>query len=258
MKLLILDNYEEMSRRAARIIASQITLVPRSVLGLATGGTVLGTYRRLSELYREEQLDFSALTVFNLDEYYPIASENPHSYAAFMRKHLFSRVNLRPEAAFIPNGQAADIEAECRRYDRMIRDAGGIDLQLLGIGRNGHIGFNEPDLTFEAGTHQVVLDEQTLQDNSRFFSGDEAVPRQAVSMGIKTIMHARKIVLLASGVEKRDAVHRMLFGKITPALPASVLQLHPDVTLVLDREAASDAVAEQALAERGVEEVCHV
>lgn len=239
MKILITEDYEQMSRHAARILASQLTLKPDSVLGLATGGTVTGMYQRLIALHREDGLDFSQAQAFNLDEYLPIAPEDPQSYHTFMQTHLFSQVNFSAGSTHIPNGLAADAEAECRRYEASIEAAGGIDIQVLGIGRNGHIGFNEPDITFEAGTHQVTLDEQTLLDNARFFPSVAAVPKRAISMGIKTIMHARRILLLASGLEKSDAVHRMINGKITPALPASILQLHPDVILVIDRDAAA-------------------
>jgi len=238
MKIIITEDYEQMSRQGARIVSSQLTLKPDSVLGLATGGSVAGMYRRLIQLHREDGLDFSKAITFNLDEYSPISPEDPQSYHRFMRDHLFDHVNIRPESTHIPDGMAEDVAAECRRYEESIRAAGGIDLQVLGIGRNGHIGFNEPDITFEAGTHLVTLDEQTLQDNARYFRSVAEVPRRALSMGIKTIMHARRILLLASGEEKSDAVHRMIYGKITPALPASVLQLHPDVTLVLDQGAA--------------------
>ncbi len=239
MKILITENYDQMSRHAARILASQLTLKPDSVLGLATGGTVTGMYERLITLHREDGLDFSQATVYNLDEYTPISPEDPQSYSRFMREHLFDHVNMPAQNTHIPNGMAQDVDAECLRYEASIEEAGGIDMQVLGIGRNGHIGFNEPDITFEAGTHQVSLDEQTIRDNARYFSSVDAVPRRAISMGIKTIMHARRILLLASGLEKSDAVHRMIYGKITPTLPASVLQLHPDVILVLDRDAAA-------------------
>ncbi len=239
MKILITDDYEQMSRYAARILASQLTLKPNSVIGLATGGTVTGMYQRLITLHREDGLDFSKATVFNLDEYCPIDPDDPQSYHTFMRERLFNHVNFSAGSTHIPNGLADDVEAECQRYDARILQAGGIDIQVLGIGRNGHIGFNEPDIKFEAGTHQVTLDEQTIQDNARYFSSVEAVPKRAISMGIKTIMHARRILLLASGLEKSEAVHRMIYGKITPALPASILQLHPDVILVLDRSAAA-------------------
>lgn len=246
MKIIITEDYEQMSRYAARILASQLTLKPESVLGLATGGTVKGMYQRLIAFHREEGLDFSKATAFNLDEYTPISPEDPQSYHRFMQEQLFRHVNFREGSTHIPDGLAVDVEGECRRYEASIRQAGGMDIQVLGIGRNGHIGFNEPDITFEAGTHQVTLDEQTIQDNARFFSSVEAVPKRAISMGIKTIMHARRILLLASGHEKSDAVHRMIYGKITPALPASILQLHPDVILVLDRSAAQ-LLSEEAL-----------
>lgn len=239
MKILITEDYEHMSRYAARILASQLTLKPDSVLGLATGGTVTGMYQRLITLYREDGLDFSQATAFNLDEYTPISPDDPQSYSRFMKEQLFEQVNFNPRNTHIPDGLAQDVHGECLRYEASIEAAGGIDIQVLGIGRNGHIGFNEPDITFEAGTHEVSLDEQTICDNARYFTSVDAVPRRAISMGIKTIMHARRILLLASGLEKSDAVHRMIYGKITPALPASILQLHPEVILVLDRSAAA-------------------
>lgn len=239
MRIRITENYEEMSRHAAQIVASHLTIEPKCVLGLATGGTVVGMYKRLIELHEAEGLDFSKSSAFNLDEYYPIQKTDPQSYASFMQENLFKFVNFRAEATQIPNGEAADIEDACIGYERQIREAGGIDLQILGIGRNGHIGFNEPNVTFEARTHRVKLDEQTIQDNARYFGSIEEVPKEAISMGIKTIMHAKKILLLASGEEKSDAISRMIYGKITPNLPASVLQLHPNVTLVIDKAAAS-------------------
>ena len=238
MKILIVDDYEKMSRKAAQIVGGQVALRPESVIGLATGGTVLGMYRHLSRLHVEDDLDFTRITTFNLDEYYPIRPDHPNSYARFMQENFFSHIAISPDQTHIPNGRAGDVHIECQRYEDSIQSAGGIDLQVLGIGRNGHIGFNEPDLTFEAGTHRVTLDDQTIRDNARFFESEADVPRQAISMGIRTIMNARKIVILASGSEKSDAVHRMIYGKITPSLPASVLQLHPDVTLVVDKDAA--------------------
>lgn len=259
MKILIVDDYEKMSRKAAQMVASQVVLKPESVLGLATGGTVLGMYRHLIRMNQEDDVDFSRVTSFNLDEYFPIEATNTNSYAYFMQENFFGHVNIPAEHVHIPDCTASDVHAACQRYEEQILEAGGVDLQVLGIGRNGHIGFNEPDLTFEAGTHQVTLDEQTILDNARYFPSAEDVPRQAISMGIKTIMKARRIVLLASGSEKSDAVHRMIYGKITPALPASVLQLHPDVTLVVDRAAAAAILREQKPGTSGtIQEELHV
>lgn len=239
MKILIVKDYNEMSRKAANIVASQIILKPDSVIGLATGDTPKGMYKELVKLYEDDDIDFAQVKTFNLDEYYGLDKENPESYHYYMMENLFKHVNIKEENINVPNGMAESIEKECEGYERRIEEAGGIDLQVLGIGRNGHIGFNEPDLKFEAKTHLVKLDEDTIKANSRFFDSIEEVPKLAISMGIKTIMHARKIILLASGKEKAEAIYRTVNGKITPEVPASVLQLHPDVTLIVDKEAAS-------------------
>lgn len=239
MKILIVKDYNEMSRKAANIVASQIILKPDSVIGLATGDTPKGMYKELVKLYEDDDIDFAQVKTFNLDEYYGLDKENPESYHYYMMENLFKHVNIKEENINVPNGMAESIEKECQGYERRIEEAGGIDLQVLGIGRNGHIGFNEPDLKFEAKTHLVKLDEDTIKANSRFFDSIEEVPKLAISMGIKTIMHARKIILLASGKEKAEAIYRTVNGKITPEVPASVLQLHPDVTLIVDKEAAS-------------------
>lgn len=239
MRIIIVKDYEELSKKAAHLLASQITLKPNSVLGLATGSTPVGTYGELVRIYKEGDISFSEIATFNLDEYYGLSKENSQSYYYFMRENLFKHVNINMDNVHIPDGRAENIEQECIEYEKKIKQAGGIDLQLLGIGRNGHIGFNEPDVKFEAQTHLVTLDEDTIEDNSRFFDSLEEVPRRAISMGIKTIMHSRKIVLLASGEEKAETIHNMINGKITPELPASVLQLHPDVVILLDERAAS-------------------
>ncbi len=239
MKILVVKDYNEMSLKAASMIAGQVVLKPESILGLATGSTVIGMYKKIIEFYNGGMIDFNKVTTFNLDEYYPINHENNNSYHYYMDDNLFKHINVREGYSHVPSGMADDIESECLQYERKIHQAGGLDLQVLGIGRNGHIGFNEPDIKFEARTHKVTLDEQTIQDNSRFFNSIEEVPTHAVSMGIKTIMHAKKVMILASGIEKSEAVHGMVCGKITPSLPASVLQLHPDVTLIVDEEAAS-------------------
>lgn len=239
MRIVIVKDYEELSKKAALLLASQITLKPNSVLGLATGSTPIGTYRELVRIYNEGDISFSEIVTFNLDEYYGLDKENAQSYYYFMEENLFKHVNINISNIHIPDGRARDIEQECIEYESKIKQAGGIDLQLLGIGRNGHIGFNEPDVKFEAQTHLVTLDEDTIEANSRFFDSLEEVPRRAISMGIKTIMHSRKIVLLASGEEKAETIHSMINGKITPELPASVLQLHPDVVILLDEKAAS-------------------
>lgn len=239
MRIITVKDYDELSKKAANILASQITLKPNSVLGLATGATPVGAYRELVRIFNEGDISFSEIVTFNLDEYYGLDKENPQSYYYFMIDNLFKFVNINTANIHIPDGRAKDIQMECIDYENKIKQAGGIDLQLLGIGRNGHIGFNEPDVKFEAQTHLVTLDEDTIEANSRFFASAEEVPDQAISMGIKTIMHSRKILLLASGEEKAETINNMINGKITPELPASVLQLHPDVIVLLDEKAAS-------------------
>lgn len=240
MKIYVEEDYQKLSKKAAYILASQIRLKPNSILGLATGDTPLGMYQELVAMHEKEDLDFREITTFNLDEYYGLERENPQSYYTYMMTNFFNKINISRKNTHIPNGKAPDIEAECIRYEAVIKEKGGIDLQVLGIGRNGHIGFNEPDVKFEAVTHLVQLDEDTIQANARFFDNIEDVPIQALSMGIKTIMQAKKILLLASGKEKAAAIERALEGKIIPEIPASVLQLHNDVVVILDREAASE------------------
>jgi len=228
-----------MSRKAAHLFVGQILQKPDSVLGLATGSTPVGLYKELIKFYNEGMIDFRNVIAFNLDEYLGLQPDHTQSYAKFMKDNLFEHINLDSGNYHIPSGTATDFEAECDRYESLIAQAGGIDLQILGIGRNGHIGFNEPDIKFEAITHVVELDDQTISDNARFFDNIEAVPKKAISMGIKTIMQSRGIILLASGHEKAEAVAGMVSGKITPELPASVLQLHPNVTIIVDEAAAS-------------------
>jgi len=239
MKIIVVKDYAELSKRASFMIAAQVTLKADSVLGLATGSTPIGTYEALVRLYEEGFVSFPKVKTFNLDEYYNLSADNPQSYRYFMNEHLFSKINISEDAIEIPNGMAADVEEECRRYEQAIQKAGGIDFQLLGIGTNGHIGFNEPDVKFEAQTHLVELDQETIKSNARFFDSIDEVPKQAISMGIKTIMQSRHILLLASGIEKADTIHQMLSDKITPTCPATILQLHPNVTILLDEAAAS-------------------
>ena len=209
MRVIKVKNYEEMSEVAAHYIASQVMLHPKSVLGFATGSTPIGTYEKLRELYHKGIVRFSQCTAFNLDEYIGLNKDNSQSYSYFMHKHLFKHVDFSAGQLHIPNGMSADIEAECLAYEAAIETMGGIDLQLLGIGRNGHIGFNEPDVKFEAMTHEVFLDEDTITANARFFNGIEDVPKRAISMGLKSIMHAHKILVLASGEEKRSEERRV-------------------------------------------------
>lgn len=238
MRIVVAKDYEELSRRAANIVAGQIFLKPNSVIGLATGDTPLMMYRELIRMNREDGLDFSETITFNLDEYVGLSTDNINSYHYYMYNNFFKHINIKEENIFIPNGMASDTIKECRDYEEKIMLKGGIDLQVLGIGNNSHIGFNEPDIRFETVTHRVKLNDETILANARFFENIEDVPRYAISMGIKTIMHARKIVLLASGSCKAEALSEALHGGITPETPASILQLHQDVTVVVDEECA--------------------
>lgn len=240
MNIILTESYEEMSKKAASIVTSQVIIKPTSVLGLATGGTPVGMYQEIIKTTNENEVDFSEVVTFNLDEYYPISKNNDQSYAYYMNDNLFNHINVLKENIHIPNGETGNVDVECSAYDQMIYDQGGIDLQVLGIGNNGHIGFNEPDVHFESGTHKVELDEETIEANARFFETKEAVPKQAISMGIRTIMHSRKIILLASGASKAEVIEKMLFGDISPNVPASILQLHNDVTIILDEAAAAN------------------
>ena len=238
MRVLITDSYDQMGLEAAKIVAGQIYLKPNSVLGLATGSTPLSMYERLVAVHRTVGLDFSEVTTFNLDEYIGMGPDNPQSYHYFMQEHFFKHINIKPENVHIPNGMAQDIIAEGERYEQLIAAKGGIDLQVLGIGQNAHIGFNEPDVKFAATTHKVELDEETILANSRFFNNVDEVPRYAISMGIKTIMMAEHVILLANGRNKARAVYKAVCGDVTPEAPASILHLHRDVVVILDKEAA--------------------
>ncbi len=238
MRIVIAKDYEDMSARAARIVAGQIYLKPNSVLGMATGSTPLSMYKELIRVHKEVGLDFSEIVTFNLDEYLGLPKEDEQSYNYYMFENFFNHINIKKENIYIPDGMMKDVEQECKQYDKDIQVKGGIDLQVLGIGNNGHIGFNEPDIKFEATTHKVKLDEETINANARFFATIEEVPRFAISMGIKTIMHAKKILLLASGENKAEVIYRALFEGITPEIPASILQLHQDVTVIVEENAA--------------------
>ena len=239
MRIYQTDGYRDMSRKTANIISAQIILKPDCVLGLATGSTPVVTYDQLVEWYQKGDLDFSEVRTVNLDEYKGLDHENDQSYYYFMHRHLFDRVNIRPENIHIPNGKAESDAEECEAYDRLIRQLGGIDLQLLGLGHNGHIGFNEPSDTFTRTTHLVDLQLSTIEANKRFFSSIDLVPRQAYTMGIGTILQAKKILIAVSGKDKAEIVRRAFFGPVTASVPASILQLHPDVTLVADEDALS-------------------
>ena len=232
MRIVKTESYERMSRQAANLISAQVIVKPDCVLGLATGSSPIGTYRQLVEWYRKGDVDFSQVKTVNLDEYVGLAADHPQSYRYFMEENFFRSVNLLPENTFLPDGMAVDLAEECRRYDALIDSLGGIDLQLLGIGHNGHIGFNEPDDHFTGQTFCVELKESTVRANTRFFDSEDQVPRHAVTMGMKSIMQAKKIVLIASGEDKKEILHQALFGPITPQVPASLLQLHPDLTVV--------------------------
>lgn len=237
MKIYKAKDYKDMSRKAANIISAQVIMKPNCVLGLATGSTPIGTYDQLVEWYNKGDLDFSEVTTVNLDEYKGLPRTNDQSYYYFMHQHLFDRVNIDPERTNVPNGMEPDAEKECGRYEELIRSLGGVDLQLLGLGHNGHIGFNEPGEAFEKETHCVDLTESTIEANKRFFASADDVPKQAYTMGIKTIMQAKKILIVVNGENKADIVESAFFGPVTPEVPASILQLHNDVTLVGDEAA---------------------
>lgn len=239
IKLIRTRDYDDMSRKAANIIAAQIVLNPASVLGLATGSSPVGTYKNLVAMYEAGDLDFSQISSYNLDEYRGISRSNDQSYYYFMNENLFDHVNINKDATHVPNGENLDAENECTTYEAAVRAIGGVDLQLLGMGRNAHIGFNEPDDHFSKYTHQVDLTESTIAANTRFFEREEDVPRQAISMGMQAITQARKILLIASGADKADALYASCFGPVTPKVPASILQLHQDVTIIADEEALS-------------------
>lgn len=238
MRIYISNDYNDMSRKAANIISAQIITKPNSVLGLATGSSPIGTYKQLIDWYKKGDLDFSEITSINLDEYVGLSASDSQSYAYFMKENLFSHVNILPENTNVPNGMEPNAAKECKRYDEIIQANGGIDLQLLGIGENGHIGFNEPGAAFEKETHLVNLTEGTIAANSRFFASKEEVPTQAYSMGIKSIMQAKHILLIANGEKKAWAMEQALFGPVTPMVPASILQLHNHVSVVCDEAAA--------------------
>ena len=241
MNIIVTENYAELSDKAAGIIAQKITEKPDAVLGLATGSTPLGLYREFIRLFGCKKIDLSQVVTFNLDEYVGLEAQNPQSYRYFMHKNLFDHVNIKPENIFIPNGQAENFEKECRDYENKIKKHGGIDLQILGIGHDGHIGFNEPGSLCDSRTRVVDLDAQTIQDNSRFFNNNlDQVPKQAITMGIATILDARACLLLASGANKAAIVARALQGPVTPAVPASFLQTHKNLIVILDKEAAAN------------------
>ena len=238
MRIVFAKDYAALSEIAADMVAEQIRTKPDSVVGLATGNTPLGMYRELIKIHRQKQLSFCRMVTFNLDEYIALGKEDPHSYHYYMEHHFFRHVDIPEANQHIPNGEAGNIEQECLAYEQKIKEAGGIDLQILGIGRNGHIGFNEPDVRFTAATHRAELAESTIRANSHCFSSLAQVPRFAISMGIKTIMQARSIVILVNGEDKAEVLDRALWGDISPEIPASILQLHQRVTVIVEENAA--------------------
>ena len=239
MKIYVSDDYRGMSRKAANIVSAQVILNPSCVLGLATGSTPIGMYQQLIDWYNKGDLDFSQVKSVNLDEYVGLAPTHDQRYRYFMQHNLFDHVNIDPANTNVPNGLASDPEAECQRYNEVIRSMGGIDIQVLGMGHNGHIGFNEPGEAFELETHVVDLTERTIEANARFFASKDEVPKRAITMGIKSIMQARQILVVVSGEDKADIVKKAFFGPVEPQVPASILQMHPNVVLCGDKAALS-------------------
>ena len=236
MKLIEVKSYKALSRSAANIISAQVIIKPDSVLGLATGSSPIGAYRQLIEWYEKGDVDFSGVTSVNLDEYVGLSPKHPQSYRYFMNNNFFDHININKENTFVPYGIADDLNEECRRYDEKIKRLGGIDLQLLGIGLDGHIGFNEPDEHFTKNTHIADLHDSTIRANSRFFENKDMVPKRALTVGMVSIMQAKRILLIASGKEKREILEKAFFGPITPKVPASILQLHPNLTVIYSEE----------------------
>lgn len=236
MKFITTSTYEKLSRQAANILSAQVIMKPDCVLGLATGSSPIGVYKQLIDWYNKGDVDFSRVTSVNLDEYVGLTGDHPQSYRYFMQTNFFDHINIDPANTYVPNGVASDLEAECTAYDARIQRFGGIDLQLLGIGLDGHIGFNEPGDCFVTATHVADLHESTIKANARFFESENEVPKQAISMGMVSIMQAKKILLIANGQAKKDVLLRAFNGPITPALPASILQLHPDLTVIFSEE----------------------
>lgn len=240
MRIYYAKDYDEMSRKAADIIAAQVLLKPNCVLGLATGSSPIGTYKELIARYEKGDLDFSAVTAANLDEYVGLTKDNDQSYAYFMRTNLFDHINIDQTKTNIPDGTNPDAAAECKRYDAALEALGGVDLQLLGIGNNGHIGFNEPSDGFANGTNCVNLTDSTIEANKRFFARKEDVPTQAYTMGVGCIMRAGTVLLIASGAAKSKIICEMATGKVTPQVPASVLQMHKNAIIIADDAALQD------------------
>ena len=244
MEVIIRENPDAMGKLAAELIAEVIRRKPKCVLGLATGSTPLPTYKELIRLHKQEGLDFSRVTTFNLDEYVGLSPEHDQSYHFFMWENLFKHINVNPKNVHLPDGMAKDIPAFCRWYEEQIVKAGGVDIQLLGIGSNGHIAFNEPGSSLGSRTRVKTLDDRTRQDNARFFKSMDEVPKYAITMGIGTIMDARQLILLASGAGKTDAIIKTCEGPITAMVPATVVQLHPKATIIVDKAAAAKLTRE--------------
>lgn len=235
MKFIEVETYAELSKLGADIIADVIKNKSNAVLGLATGSSPVGIYQNLIEKNKAGEIDFAKVISVNLDEYLGLDGEHEQSYRYFMNDNLFNHVNIDKANTYVPNGKAADIDAECEAYDKRLQDFGGSDIQLLGIGLDGHVGFNEPDDCFTAATHVVELDPSTIDANARFFESKDMVPRKAVTMGMAGIMQSKKILLVANGAAKRDILMAAMYGKITPEVPASLLQIHPDVTVIFSK-----------------------
>ncbi|NMA51161.1 MAG: glucosamine-6-phosphate deaminase [Mollicutes bacterium] len=250
MEIYVVKDYKEMSKKAAKIIAEEMKRKKDLVLGLATGSTPEGTYAKLAKMCEKGKIDFSNVVTFNLDEYLGLEDEHEQSYHHFMDKHLFSKVNIKPKNTNVPAGCPKNIEKTCEKYDKKIESLGGIDLQLLGIGNNGHIGFNEPGDVFIPETHVAKLTEATLDANARLFKSKDEVPKESITMGMKSIMNAKKILLLASGSGKANAICMSLSGPITPWVPASILQLHNDLIVVIDEEAAQQILEQKKTMQR--------
>ena len=236
MKIIRAKDYNDMSRKAANILSAQVILNNQSVLGLATGSTPIGMYKQLINWFEKDDIDFSKVKTFNLDEYIGLSKDDKNSYYTFMKNNFFNHININNKNIYIPNGLAVDYRKECKEYETKIAYAGGIDLQVLGIGNNGHIGFNEPNKYFERDTHVATLQQETRKANSRFFSSIDDVPVHAISMGMGIIMKAHRILLLCSSSEKADILYRSLFGKIDPYIPGSILQLHSEISVVADED----------------------
>lgn len=232
MNIIYAKDYQDLSRKVANVISAQVILKPNSILGLATGSTPIGAYKQLIEWYNKGDVDFSTVTTVNLDEYCGLSPDNEQSYRYFMNHNFFNHINIDMVNTNVPNGLADNYLSECQRYDTLIARLGGVDLQLLGIGHNGHIGFNEPDISFEKTTHIVDLDDTTIKANARFFHNIDEVPKKAITMGIKSIMQAKKILLVANGKDKKEIIDKALHGSVTPDVPASILQFHPDLTVI--------------------------